>query len=118
MFSDLINAVAVNFVKSSGVSSGDPLYSAGTILSDFEQSCQYTYIKTWYKGKPGPFACDSAFKALEGSAIPYNTGQVDEANHVVVIPTSWYICFLLTIQIIIVIVTLGGILLRNAATEI
>ena len=115
MFSDLINAVAVNFVKSSGVSSGDPLYSAGTILSDFEQSC--TYIKTWYKGKPGPFACDSAFKALEGSAIPYNTGQVDEANHVVVIPTSWYICFLLTIKIIIVIV-LGGILLRNAATEI
>ena len=113
MFSDLINAVAVNFVKSSGVSSGDPVYNAG-----FEQSCQYTYIKTWYKGKPGPFACDSAFKALEGSAIPYNTGQVDEANHVVVIPTSWYICFLLTIQIIIVIVTLGGILLRNAATEI
>ena len=50
-------------------------------------------------------------------AIPYNTGQVDEANHVVVIPTSWYICFLLTIKIIIVIV-LGGILLRNAATEI
>ena len=118
MFSDLINAVAVNFVKSSGVSSGDPLYSAGTILSDFEQSCQYTYIKTWYKGKPGPFAqCVSSFKALEGSAIPYNTGQVDEANHVVVIPTSWYICFLLTIKIIIVIV-LGGILLRNAATEI